>query len=92
MKTTSIEAHNSIKPDKAKMHRLILSGLRKIGQGSFRDIATAAGLREAQVWKRLSELKEQNLIYEADEKQCPVSGIKVTVWKLKTSNNQLDLF
>lgn len=92
MKATSIEAHNSIKPDKSRLQRIILQGLRKIGRGSFRDIAEAAGLRESQVWKRLSELKDAGLIKEADTKICEVSGRRVTIWQLTTENNQLDLF
>lgn len=94
MKETSIEAHESIKPYKSRLHRLILKGLRKIRKGSFRDIADASGLRDAQVWKRLGELREQGNIVEYDTKTCPVSGRTVTVWRINemTETKQLNLF
>ncbi|SOC79845.1 AsnC-type helix-turn-helix domain-containing protein [Salinimicrobium sediminis] len=86
MKSTSIEAHESIKQDKSRLHRKILQALRKINKGSFRDIAAAAGLRESQVWKRLSELKSSGSIQEVDTKKCPVTGRSVTVWTINQSN------
>lgn len=94
MKPTSIEAHNSIKPDKSRLHRIILSGLRRIRRGSFRDIAKASGLRADQVWKRLAELKDQGSIIEDDFKKCPISGRRVTIWAIKEQQDpkQLNLF
>lgn len=92
MKTTSILAHESIKPEKARLHRLILKGLEEIQKGSFRDIADASGLRESQVWKRLGELRDQGYIVELDTKKCPISGRKVTVWIINDENRQLNLF
>ena len=82
MKSTSLAAYDSIKPERKNLQQRILLGLQKIKRGSFRDIAKASGLREGQVWKRLSELKRTGKITESDTKVCPVSGRTITVWKL----------
>ncbi|WP_424493931.1 hypothetical protein [Salinimicrobium sp. GXAS 041] len=82
MKSTSIEAHNSIKPEKQIIFAKIISGLKSIKKGSFRDIARASKLRDAQVWRRLSELKDLGKITESGTKVCGTSGRTVTVWKL----------
>lgn len=83
MNQNSIEAHESVKPDKLKLHRKILGALRCIKKGSFRDIARSANLKNAQVWRRLSELKKKDLIVNNEDKICPVSGRRVSVWELK---------
>ena len=57
MKQTSILAHESIKPAKEILHSKILSGLKKIEKGTFREIAHASNLDEQQDWKRLSEME-----------------------------------
>ncbi|AVR47229.1 hypothetical protein C7S20_19320 [Christiangramia fulva] len=90
MKTTSIEAHEFVKDKKSRMHKNILQTLRVIGKGSFRDMAHAGGLKEAQVWKRLSEMKELGYIVEVGIKVCPESNRKVTVWAINESK-QLSL-
>lgn len=90
MKETSRIAHEMIKPEKPGLKQKILKGLKLINKGSFRDIADAAGLRESQVWKRLSELKAEGYITEKSIKKCPISGKPVTVWTLNDSK-QLNL-
>ena len=82
MNSTSITAFESIKPERSRLQKIILQGLSKIKKGSFRDIARASGLREGQVWKRLSELKQIGRITEVDTKICSISGRPVTVWKI----------
>lgn len=82
MKNTSKEAFESIKPTRPNLHRIILRALYQIKQGSFRDIASAAGLKPVQVWKRLSELERKNRIKPSGTKICPTSLRRVTIWKL----------
>lgn len=82
MKSTSLQAYDSVKPDIPGVKNQILQGLQKIKKGSFRDIATASYLRSDQVWKRLSELKQDGKITETGTKTCHISGRPVTIWKL----------
>ncbi|OPC76199.1 hypothetical protein BAZ12_19510 [Elizabethkingia miricola] len=83
MKATSVLAHDSIKPHKEYMHEKILKGFKKIKRGSFRDIAAASGLREDQVWKRLSEMEKKNMIRDTgDVKLCEISHRPVVIWEL----------
>ncbi|NAW50388.1 winged helix-turn-helix transcriptional regulator [Elizabethkingia argentiflava] len=81
MRKTSIIAHELL--DKTSFHSKIIIGLTKIKKGSFREIAQACGLREDQVWKRLSELEKKGLIrYTGEIKICQVSSRPVGVWEL----------
>ncbi|MDV3822903.1 hypothetical protein CMU07_09065 [Elizabethkingia anophelis] len=83
MKTTSIISHELIKPHKDSLQDKIYRGLLKIKRGSFRDIAKATGLREGQVWKRLSEMVKKNLIRDSGEvKLCEVSRRPVVIWEV----------
>lgn len=83
MRQTSIEAYEAVKEQLPRLHRIILSALRKINSGSFRDIAKAAGLRDDQVWKRLSELETEGRIQTKSDKICPITGRRVSVWTIK---------
>lgn len=81
-------AHESIKPFINGFHSKIYDALEKIEQGSFRDIAKAANLRDEQVWKRLSEMKKKNIIEDIGSKICPVSQMPVSVWRIKKEKLQ----
>ncbi len=83
MKQTSILAHESIKPSKEVLYSKIIAGMRKIKNGTFREIATASNLPEQQVWKRLSEMKSKKMISDTGEKkQCQVSHRLCGIWKI----------
>ncbi len=83
MKHTSILAHESIKPAKEILYSKILSGLKKIEKGTFREIAKASNLDDQQVWKRLSEMERKGMIAYTDEKkQCQVSHRLCGIWKI----------
>jgi len=83
MKTTSLISHELINPHKECIHDKIYRGLLKIKRGSFRDIAKVCGLRDEQVWKRLSEMVRKNLIRETGEmKLCEVSNRPVIIWEI----------
>ena len=83
MKVTSILAQEIIKPAKEIIHSKILSGLKKIEKGTFREIAHASNLDEQQVWKRLSEMERKGMITYTDEKkQCEVSHRLCGIWKI----------
>jgi DNA-binding Lrp family transcriptional regulator len=83
MKQTSILAHESIKPTKESLYLKIKQALNKINSGSFRDIANHLGLKDEQVWKRLSELEKLEIVEIKGTKICEVSKRKVSIYKLK---------
>lgn len=83
MKTTSFQSHQMMIPFKERTHAKILNGLSVIRAGSFRDIAAASGLKERQVWKRLSELERLGKIKDTKTtKTCPETNRKVTIWEI----------
>ena len=88
MHTNSQIAHESIKPFLNGFHSKIYDALQKIEQGSFRDIAKACDLRDDQVWRRLSEMKNKNLIEDIGSKICPTSQMPVSVWRIKKEKLQ----
>lgn len=83
MNQNSYEAYESIRPEKLRLHRKILGALNRIQKGSFRDIAKQAKLKDAQVWRRLSELEKADQIEKVGDKICPISGRHVSVYQLK---------
>lgn len=85
MKQTSIQAHNAVKPTKKQMHNKIISALKVINNGSFRDIASYLALKDEQVWKRLSELERKGLIELAGVKKCEVTNRNVSIYQLNNS-------
>jgi DNA-binding HxlR family transcriptional regulator len=72
-------------------HGKILSALRRIGDGTFYDIARATGeLSPQQVWRRLSELDEKLGLIERVktpagelEQRRGDTGRKCCVWRLR---------
>ncbi|MDP9954738.1 DNA-binding Lrp family transcriptional regulator [Epilithonimonas hungarica] len=83
MNTNSRIAHEGIKPFKEDLQSKIYDALEKIESGSFRDIAKASGLRDEQVWKRLSEMEKENRIENIGTKLCEISHRPVSIWHIK---------
>ena len=81
---TSILAHESVKDGKQIIHDKIITALTalKIG-GTYEEIAKAAGLKDSQAWKRLSEL-EPDTIFKVGTTRKLSSGRKGNVWQLKS--------
>jgi hypothetical protein len=79
---TSKEAHESVKEHKSELYAKIILGLEKLKVGgTFEQIATASGLKDKQVWKRLSEMGYR--IYNVGITRKLSSGRKGLVWQLK---------
>jgi predicted ArsR family transcriptional regulator len=76
----SREARQSIEPKLSSMHHQIMYTLKKLGRGTFYQIAAASNLDPSQVWKRLSELERSNKV-TPDGKAKGEKGRNVTVWK-----------
>lgn len=80
---TSHAAHEAIKPVKPNMFQIITDGIRKLkGGGTFDDISKVTGLRPEQVWKRLSELKRDGIIFDTGATRPLKSGLNGIVWQL----------
>lgn len=80
---TSRAAFQSLQPDHlAEIYRKILEALSKIGEGTFEEIAASAKLPKERVWKRLSELAKDDLIYRPGNKKALRSGREGYTWRL----------
>lgn len=80
---TSKEAYRSLDPDKiSELHRLILFALSQIGEGTFEDVSAALKLPKERIWKRMSELHKQELIYRPGNKRILKSGRSGYTWML----------
>lgn len=79
-RSTSKEAHESVKEHKREMYDKIMEGMKslKVG-GTFEEIATACGLKPEQVWKRLGEMVELKMIYNTGYTRLTSSGRKAMV-------------
>lgn len=80
---TSILAHDSIKPLKQVMFDKIIAGLKKmrIG-GTFDEISDCIGLKPSQVWKRLSDLRDNGVVFNTGITRLSASGRQASVWQL----------
>ena len=79
---TSKSAEQFIKPFKPNHKQKILAGLDmlKVG-GTFEQIAQITGMKESQVWKRLSEAERDGTIFNTGITRKLSSGMEGTVWQ-----------
>lgn len=80
---TSNAAYRSLDPaNLSERYQKILLALKKIKEGTFEEVAVAAGLEPQMVWKRLSELQKSGLIYRPGNKRRLKSGREGFTWCL----------
>lgn len=80
---TSKDAYSSLRPeDMAEVYRLILWSLTQLKEGSMEDIARACRMPKERIWKRLSELAANGLIYRPGNTKVLSSGRKGFTWRL----------
>jgi predicted ArsR family transcriptional regulator len=80
---TSKEAFRSLKSDElAETYKGIILALSRIGEGHFEDIALQMRVKPEKVWKRLSELAKDGLIYRPGTKKPLRSGRNGYTWML----------
>ena len=97
---TSKAAEQFIKPHKTNHYDKILEGLEKLKVGgTYEEIAVVSGLKEQQVWKRLSEMERNGQIFNTGMTRRLSSGMNGGVWQVSgkiiqmppTPGKQLDL-
>lgn len=82
-RSTSKEAHDSVKDHKSVMYEKIITGLEKLKVGgTFEEIAKSSGLEPAQVWKRLPEMVEMGKVYNVGTTRSTSSGRKAMIRQL----------
>lgn len=80
---TSKAAFRSLDPEKLnERYSKILQALGVIKEGTYEQIAKCAGLKDNVVWKRLSELAANKLIYRPGNKRKLKSGREGYTWML----------
>lgn len=80
---TSIEAYRSLDPTKlSETKRQILYALSQLFEGTYEDIAAYLKTDKSKVWKRLSELHKDGLIYRPGTKKALRSGSAGYIWRL----------
>jgi len=87
---TSILAHESVKDSKEGMYAKIISALEKLKVGgTSEEIAAACNLEHAQVWKRLSEMRDRPdpIIYDVGITRKSSKGRKSMVRQLVSLKN-----
>jgi len=74
---TSLEAYRNLDPIKVSQTMIKISEtLKVIGKGNYEDIASASGMPEAKVWKRLIDCIRAGLIHRLDETKKTAHGNK----------------
>lgn len=82
-KPTSKEGEAFIKPHKSTHYEKIKDGLEKLKVGgTHEEISSACGLKEQQVWKRLSELERRGDIFNTGITRKLKSSVNGIVWQL----------
>lgn len=91
---TSKSADVFITPHKPNHKQKIVEGLTqlKVG-GTYEEIAKQTGMKESQVWKRMSDLHKDGDVFDTGITRVLSSGCKGIVWQLKSliKNAQLTL-
>lgn len=78
---TSLEAYRNLDPIQVSQTMIkIADALKKIGKGNFEDIALAAGMPEAKVWKRLIDCVRGELIHATGETKLTVHNNKSNIF------------
>lgn len=82
---TSKAAEEFIKPHKQTHYEKILAALEllRVG-GTFEEISKVGGMKDSQVWKRLSELEADGKIFNTHLTRKLSSGVDGSVWQLTT--------
>jgi predicted transcriptional regulator len=80
---TSLEAYRSLDPARlSDTYKKILLALTELGSGTFEDIAKKMKVDKSVVWKRLSELERNGIIYRPGTKKTLKSGRLGFVWMI----------
>lgn len=80
---TSKEGEEFIKPFKPTHREKIFQALKELRVGgTYEEIAQKAGMRDDQVWKRLSELERGMLIFNTSITRKLRSGVSGIVWQV----------
>jgi len=88
---TSVAAYKSLDPlQLAEIYQKILWGIGQLGECTFEELAKGISLPKERVWKRLSELERNNLIYRPGNKRPLASGRLGFTWKLVKENESTD--
>lgn len=81
---TSKEGEEYIKPFKPNHKAKILEALERLRiGGTFDEISAVAGMKDSQVWKRLSEMERDGTIFNTGITRKLKSGVNGIVWQLK---------
>lgn len=81
---TSKQGEEYIRPFKPSHKQKIAEGLEKLRVGgTYEEISMATGLREDQVWKRMSNLVEDKKVFDTGITRTLKSGLQGIVWQLK---------
>lgn len=84
---TSREAYNSLEPEKIQQIYVdIMKALSIIGEGTFEDISAYLKIDKSRVWKRLSEMQKNGMIFNTGRKRLLKSNRNGFTWMLTTNN------
>ena len=82
VKETSYQAYQTVLPSLENLRATILKSMRQGRLYTFRELALESGLQEAQVWKRLSEMRDvDKTIVEGGKTRCKYTGRLMTAYK-----------
>ena len=80
---TSLDAYRNLdQKELSQTKRDILYALSQIKEGTFEDIASFMGCKPDKIWKRLGELKKDNLIHRNGARRVLKSGATGFIWVL----------
>lgn len=83
-RATSKAGEVYIQPAKPTHKQKIVDGLEKLKVGgTYEEISMVTGMREDQVWKRMSNLVEDQKVFDTGITRKLKSGLQGIVWQLK---------
>jgi len=75
----------------ARHKEMVYAALNQQGPMSSQQIAAVTGLEYLQVVRRVSDLRNEDVVIDSGERRPTVSGRLAAVWKLKPAQLNLEL-
>ena len=82
IETSKAAAGSAEKPSTVQKQKII-AALKISGPRTSEELAEITGLSHAQTWRRVSDLKNDKLVVDTDERRKNESGRLAAVWRAK---------
>ena len=77
---TSHEAAASVETSAQRHKQIVAAAIKQHGDMTSEEIANETGLSHAAVWRRVSDLRRDGVLWDSGERRANTSGRQAAVW------------